>query len=51
MAAGLMVKRDATFALILRPWVRRGSVAADSAILADFQRENVDGAKKMKVYL
>ena len=51
MAAGLMVKRDATFALILRPWVRRGSVAADSAILADFQRENVDGAKKMTVYL
>jgi hypothetical protein len=46
-----MVKRDAAFALVLKSWVRRGRVAPDRAILADFQRDEVVGAKRLEVRL
>jgi hypothetical protein len=51
LAALLMVKRDAAFALVLKSWVRRGRVAPDRAILADFQRDEVVGAKRLEVRL
>lgn len=50
-AGGLLEKRGAEFALILRPWVRRGSCAAQKDILAELEREARPGAQVIQITL
>lgn len=50
-AGGLLEKRGAEFALILRPWVRRGSCAAQKDILAEIEKTPRLGAKVIRIEL
>jgi len=50
-AGGLLEKRVAEFALILRPWVKRGSCAAQKDILAELEREARPGAQVIQITL
>jgi hypothetical protein len=50
-AGGLLVKRGAEFALILRPWVKRGSCAAQKDILAELEKTPRPGAKVIRIEL
>jgi len=50
-AGGLLVKRGATRALILRPWVKPDGVAADRDILADFDLNPRPDTKTITIQL
>lgn len=50
-AGGLLEKRGAEFALILRPWVKRGSCAAQKDILAELEKTSRPGAKTLQIKL
>jgi hypothetical protein len=51
VAARLLIRYEAAFALVLKPWVRRGTVAPQRAILADFQRDEVPESQRLEVFL
>lgn len=51
VAARLLIKQEAAFALVLKPWVRPGMVAPQRAILADFQRDEMPNSKRLEVFL
>lgn len=50
-AGGLLIKRGAEFALILKPWVRKGACASKREILAEIETKDRPGAKLMQVTL
>lgn len=50
-AGGLLEKRGAEFALILRPWVKQGSCAAQKDILAEIEKTPRPGAKVIRIEL